>query len=72
MIEANESVAEFLDENYERSVFRVHGYPDPDKLREFISVCNTYGIETGDIDGLIQNLFRGLQKLSANQDLVTF
>lgn len=63
MIEANESVAEFLDENYERSVFRVHGYPDPDKLREFISVCNTYGIETGDIDGFDTKSIQRLAKV---------
>ncbi|MCX8085015.1 MAG: ribonuclease R [Calditerrivibrio sp.] len=51
MIEANEVVAEFLEKNYNRSMFRVHGVPDADKLKEFTSLCHLYGIDVEDVDG---------------------
>ncbi|MEF3254556.1 MAG: ribonuclease R [Deferribacterales bacterium] len=61
MIEANEVVAEFLSESYDRSVFRVHGVPDAEKLKEFITVCHLYGIEVEDIDPTDP---KSIQKLS--------
>lgn len=45
MIEANEAVAEFLEENSPVSVFRVHDYPDPKKIKEFIKLCHYFGID---------------------------
>jgi len=45
MIEANEAVAEFLEENAPVSVFRVHDYPDPKKIKEFIRLCHYFGID---------------------------
>ncbi len=51
MLEANEVVAEFLEKEYGRAMFRVHGAPDNEKLQEFVSICHLYGIEVGEIDG---------------------
>lgn len=50
MLEANEVVAEFLEREYGRGMFRVHGAPDSEKLQEFVSICHQYGIEVGELD----------------------
>jgi len=50
MLEANEAVAEFLEKEYGRGMFRVHGAPDNEKLQEFITICHFYGIEVGEVD----------------------
>lgn len=30
-------------------MFRVHGFPDPEKLQEFVTICHLYGIEVGEL-----------------------
>ena len=44
MIEANEAVSEFLEKNVSKSVYRIHDKPDPQKLGDFISLAETFGI----------------------------
>ena len=44
MIEANESVSEFLERKEVVSVYRVHGEPSPLKVREFLNILSTFGI----------------------------
>ncbi|KAA0258260.1 ribonuclease R [Deferribacter autotrophicus] len=45
MIEANEAVAEYLEEHIDISVFRVHDYPDAKKVKEFNKMCQFFGID---------------------------
>ncbi|MCA1932846.1 MAG: ribonuclease R [Calditerrivibrio sp.] len=66
MVEANEAVAEFLAENYDRAVFRVHGAPDTDKLLDFVSTFHIYGIETGIIDNFDSKAIQQLSKIISN------
>lgn len=44
MIEANEAVAEFLEKNVSKSVFRIHDKPDVQKLNEFMEMAETFGV----------------------------
>lgn len=44
MIEANESVAEFLESRIETSIYRVHDKPDMQKLEEYENMCASFGI----------------------------
>ena len=45
MIAANEAVAEFLTEKGYPFLYRVHEEPDPNKLRQFLELLASYGIE---------------------------
>lgn len=45
MIEANESVSEFLEEKLELSIFRIHDKPDPTKIEEFIETAKRFGLD---------------------------
>ncbi len=45
MIEANEVVAEFFENNIKTGVFRVHGMPDVKKVKEFVSMARAMGAD---------------------------
>jgi ribonuclease R len=44
MIEANEVVSEFLENNVSKSVYRIHDKPDPMKLQDFAALAETFGV----------------------------
>ncbi|MGE4317717.1 MAG: ribonuclease R [Deferribacterales bacterium] len=44
MIEANEVVSEFLEKSVPKSVYRIHDKPDPQKLGDFVSLAETFGV----------------------------
>jgi ribonuclease R len=45
MIEANEAVAEFLEQKLETSIFRVHAKPDSRKLADFVKTAHLFGVD---------------------------
>lgn len=44
MIEANESVSEYLENHTDFSIYRVHDKPDMQKLEEYAALCGAFGI----------------------------
>jgi ribonuclease R len=44
MIEANEAVSEFLENNTKKSIYRIHDKPDPQKLGDFSALAETFGV----------------------------
>jgi len=45
MIAANEAVADFLARNGIPTLYRIHGDPDPDKLKDFVQFASGLGID---------------------------
>jgi len=43
MIAANEAVAEFVTENIQPMIYRIHGEPDPEKVKDFSVLLNNLG-----------------------------
>lgn len=45
MLAANEAVAETLENNHRRVLYRIHEEPDPIKVESFLEVCKALGVE---------------------------
>lgn len=63
MLEANESVAEFIKNRLAGAIYRVHEDPDPEKLHEFGEMATAYGHRAGDLTNRkeVQKLLQGIR-----------